>query len=422
MWTRQRTASHLQPFAPARTVLRLHRHLQTNPASVGTELVGIGLVVGRFRRNSILMCLVLAAGTLSPSAASAVGTYNNARIAQIGISRIGQVGGTCKNAVNNWVSTASGGTENIGGGYYAPYLKAGGVEVGRDQSVEGDIIQLNNPSSLETFYTGMHTAVVVSHQVGSNTFTVVDSNWIAANIIGEHSYDPYARAAKYGLAVHIWRMGTAQSPAVAGYEAAFQANTGELWTVGSDMHASWGYGMASGTSPGIARLSNGGYEVAFQANTGDLWTVGSDMHANWGYGMKAGTSPSIAGLSNGGYEVVFQANTGDLWTVGSAGNRDWGYGMAGETSPSIAPLSGGGYEVAFQANTGELWTVGSNMHASWGYGMAGGTSPSIAALSGGGYEVAFQANTGELWTVGSNMHASWGYGVAGRTSPAGAPS
>ena len=75
---------------------------------------------------------------------------------------------------------------------------------------------------------------------------------------------------------------------------------------------SWGYGMRAGTSPSIAALSTGGYEMAFQANTGSLWSVGSDQHGSWGYGMMAGTSPSIAALSTGGYEMAFQANTGSL--------------------------------------------------------------------------------------------------------------
>src|SRR5579863_3626699 len=50
-------------------------------------------------------------------------------------------------------------------------------------------------------------------------------------------------------------------------------------------------------------------EVAFQANTSSLWSVGADGHGPWNLGMMAGTSPSIARLTNGGYEVAFQANT-----------------------------------------------------------------------------------------------------------------
>lgn len=52
--------------------------------------------------------------------------------------------------------------------------------------------------------------------------------------------------------------------------------------------------MMAGTSPAITSLG-GGYEVAFQANTGSLWTVGTDSHGAWNLGMMAGTSPAITG-------------------------------------------------------------------------------------------------------------------------------
>ena len=55
--------------------------------------------------------------------------------------------------------------------------------------------------------------------------------------------------------------------------------------------------------------SNGvSYEVAFQANTGHLWTTGSNQHGDWGYGMMTGSNPSIVGTATGsngiGYEVI----------------------------------------------------------------------------------------------------------------------
>jgi precorrin-6B methylase 2 len=78
--------------------------------------------------------------------------------------------------------------------------------------------------------------------------------------------------------------------------------------------------MMPGTSPSITALTSGGYEVAFQANNGVLWTVGSGPGSNnedWNLGMAGGTSPSITALHGGGYEVAFQANNGVLWTVGN---------------------------------------------------------------------------------------------------------
>jgi len=199
-------------------------------------------------------------------------------------------------------------------------------------------------------------------------------------------------------------------------ETAFQANTGDLWTVGTAGNKNWSLGMRAATSPAIASLSSGGFQVAFQANTSDLWTVGSAGNKDWGLGMMAGTSPSITALDGGGFEVAFQANTGDLWTVGDAGNKNWSLGMAAGTSPSITAVSGG-FEVAFQANTGSLWTVGNAGDRDWSLGMKTGTSPSITAVSGG-FEVAFQANTSDLWTVGTAGNKDWALGMMTGTSPA----
>ena len=85
--------------------------------------------------------------------------------------------------------------------------------------------------------------------------------------------------------------------------------------------------------PEITALPGGGYEAAFEANTGSLWTVGSAGNVSWPLGMWPGTSPAIAALAGGGYEVAFEANTGELWTVGSGGNKNWGLGMKAQTQP-----------------------------------------------------------------------------------------
>ncbi len=201
-------------------------------------------------------------------------------------------------------------------------------------------------------------------------------------------------------------------------QMAFQANTGALWTTGSEGMKDWGLGMAGQTSPSITSLAGGGFQVAFQANTSSLITVGEAGAQDWHLGMMAGTSPSIAGLENGSFVVAFQSNNGSLWTVGPEGGKDWHLGMWAGTSPSITALKGGGYEVAFQANTTSLWTVGTAESKDWGLGMMPGTSPAIAGLVTGGYEVAFQANTTALWTVGTAESKDWGLGMSNTTSPA----
>jgi CHAP domain len=96
-------------------------------------------------------------------------------------------------------------------------------------------------------------------------------------------------------------------------------------------------GGGPGPTGGGPGPTGGAYEMAFQANTGNLFSIGSDRHGDWQQGMMAGTSPSITALSNGGYEMAFQANTGSLITVGTAGGTNWQQGMMQGTSPSIAP-------------------------------------------------------------------------------------
>ena len=82
--------------------------------------------------------------------------------------------------------------------------------------------------------------------------------------------------------------------------------------------------MRPATSPSIACGSNG-YGAAFQANTGSLWTYGAAGTADRKLGMMAGTSPTIAA---GAVirESHVQANSGNLWTTTGQQGRpigDW---------------------------------------------------------------------------------------------------
>ena len=206
------------------------------------------------------------------------------------------------------------------------------------------------------------------------------------------------------------------------WEAAFQANTGNLWVIGTqDDCGSMGLGMMAGTSPSITSMPSGAWEAAFQANTGNLWVVGTqDDCGSMGLGMMAGTSPSITSMPSGAWEAAFQANTGNLWVVGTQDDcGSMGLGMMGGTSPSITGLSTGAWEAAFEANTGNLWVVGTQDDpGDTGLGMMRGTSPQIAATADGGWQVAFQANTGELWIIGNMIsRGDTGLAMAAGTSP-----
>ena len=248
---------------------------------------------------------------------------------------------------------------------------------------------------------------------------------------------------------------------------AFQANNGYLYTwVGSVASPTYGgspeslctvggatpgptntgLGMMAGTSPSITALPTGGYLVAFQANTGDLWVVGSGGASgpgNTAQGMASGTSPSITAPVTGGYEVAFQANSGVLVAYGSAANVNTGLGMASGTSPSITSLQGslGGVAVAFQDNTGLLhtwcstcWYNGTQASQASGVSMKSGTSPAIASLENGSsatssaqsteqVAVVFQEYQGDLWTWGGVPGISGysgtdsGLGMDNQTSP-----
>jgi hypothetical protein len=247
-----------------------------------------------------------------------------------------------------------------------------------------------------------------------------------------------------------------------GWAAAFQANTGNLWTVTSDgAIRDTGQKMLSGTSPAITSQGSKGWTVAFQANTSHLWTLNnSGATKDTGYSMLKGTSPAITTLGNGNYEIAYQGSNGNLWLAGDQ-NRDAMAGMMAGTSPSIIPVGNSDFEYAFQANTGNLWTLGADGHGDWGVAMYQGTSPSIASFSGSApkanyqvavqmrgdanlavavhtsssprvdrtmygmmagtspvlnqYLTAFQANTSDLFSVGHNY---WGRSMMKGTSPA----
>ena len=166
---------------------------------------------GRVRIGVLIVALVAAClqQVLASANARAVNSFDNGAIADQGLALVGQSGGQCKQFANDMVYAASGGHTHLGGGYYTDYQNAGGVMVSRDDAVKGDIIQLNG-SNVDTYYTGMHTAIIVSYQ-GSNVFDVVDSNFgspVNNQIVHHHTWNPYTTAKSYGLSVNIWRLGS----------------------------------------------------------------------------------------------------------------------------------------------------------------------------------------------------------------------
>src|SRR5579872_4214968 len=181
------------PALPSVGAPKLRHHHVTRPHC--TPEPHVNLAAHKHRRgkspHARRVCLPKGNKAVQLVAPQLGGGYPNARIAEVGLSRLGQYGGQCKEAANVWVAIASDGTQHLGGNYLANYRAEGGVEVGRDQTVEGDVIQLNGPDG-RYYYGGMHTAVVVSHSPGSNDFVVVDSNWNWHETVMKHEWNPYA--------------------------------------------------------------------------------------------------------------------------------------------------------------------------------------------------------------------------------------
>jgi len=214
------------------------------------------------------------------------GDYPNSRIAEIGLGKVGQNlftpgpldHGQCKQAVNDWVAQASGGTQRMGTDYYTNYARNGGQQISRDDAVEGDIIQLDNPSDIANYYRGMHTAVVVSHSAGSNTFDVVDSNFMLDDVVRHHPWDPYAAGQKYGLRVTIWRMGTVTEtpvPQPQPQPIPQPPAPSYLETTGGVTHT-WTNYVNAGGSEGPAIPSNATVQIAckipgFRVSDGNTW-------------------------------------------------------------------------------------------------------------------------------------------------------
>jgi len=164
----------------------------------------------------MLAGLSIALSTASP--ASAAGTYDNARIADIALGYVGQWGGEacraaglldnhntgrtvggygggqCRTFVNCVVRLASNGSQYpAGGDYFQSFLAAGGSEITDVNSLsKGDVVQIGQ---------GIHTTIIVS-RVGGSVFNVVDSNYRNDEMVSAHTYSivlsPTERAFRMG--------------------------------------------------------------------------------------------------------------------------------------------------------------------------------------------------------------------------------
>lgn len=88
----------------------------------------------------------------------------------------------------------------LGTGYYQAYLNAGYHRVSKANIRPGDVVQETNAAHT----LGIHTAIITGNPAGVNV-RVVDSNFVGAELVGEHTYNPDAHAASHGGTAYYWR-------------------------------------------------------------------------------------------------------------------------------------------------------------------------------------------------------------------------
>jgi hypothetical protein len=158
----------------------------------------------RFARVAVA-ALVAAIALVAPaSPAHAVGTYNNAAIADRALSLVGTQGGQCRAFVNATIVHVSGGTQapyTNNGSYFQSFLNAGGVRITNMAHLAmGDVVQRGEWNHSP----GLHTWIIVGY-IGGTTYDVVDSNSQLDGVVRHHplpfTLDDNTRAYRMGTVV-----------------------------------------------------------------------------------------------------------------------------------------------------------------------------------------------------------------------------
>ncbi len=213
-------------------------------------------------------------------------------------------------------------------------LSTGGFEIAFQAHGTGELIVLGPAGNIATglqMATGSSPSIAASPLGGYDTAFRANTGhlWTFFNGMSEEFHPPQGVSANSSPSI---------SPFGSGYEIAFQGASGnELVLLGVAGNFATGLGMAAGTNPSIATSPLGGYDTAFQANTGHLWTYSNGKYEEFlpAQGIKSGTSPSIAPHGEG-YEIAFQGSGSDeLVLLGVGGNIATGAGMRSDSSPSI---------------------------------------------------------------------------------------
>ncbi|HET7737376.1 MAG TPA: hypothetical protein VFK32_02265 [Tepidiformaceae bacterium] len=134
-------------------------------------------------------------------------------IAARALADVGTWQGDCWPWVRQVVLEATG--KSMGFGYRSGFFEGGAVEVTMEEARAGDVIQISDDANSDpgASYPGLHTAIILEN-LGGGVFNAVDSNQNWDGVVNLRSgYSPFARAATYGLNVHIYRFeGDAGTP------------------------------------------------------------------------------------------------------------------------------------------------------------------------------------------------------------------
>jgi hypothetical protein len=202
--------------------------------------------------HAAVIALVTAIAFVVPASPDqAVGTYNNAAIADRALGLVETQGGQCRAFVNAVIMHVSGGTQapyTNNGSYFQSFINAGGVEIPNMADLaKGDVVQ---KGEFDAPGVQLHTWIIVGH-VNATTYDVVDSN--------SQPTDPgrvrhYQRTFTLDSNTRAYRMGT-----VATTPTAPPSATGVVTRVGGNLYA---WDSASSMSLVSSSATSGNWKVS----------------------------------------------------------------------------------------------------------------------------------------------------------------
>jgi hypothetical protein len=224
----------------------------------------------KFLKAAIVPLLILVS-LMAPSESSALGTYNNAAIADKALAYVGQwggkacndaqkpgdSGGQCRAFVNCIVWMVSNHTQALGGSdYFSDFAREGSQEITEISALaKGDIVQVGQ---------GDHTFIIVS-KVSGSTFSVVDSN---------HDFNEtvmnYNRTVSLDSNTRAFRLGAIDGSG---------GNAGTLWFIKTKNTGS-GHVEVHSATPG-SEYQSGQHSATWfssaEANNGWFQVIGSNL-------------------------------------------------------------------------------------------------------------------------------------------------